>query len=476
MNKTVRTAAFAIEILIAAGNFFLIYFLLRHFNLFYHLDLIPGKVVKHPHPLYLYRNAFEAAMAVWMILFWKRGDLEDANVQSYESTLRGALATGALFAVLFTTACFLFKFDFLSRMFLLTYAASTTAWIALARILIVYKTKEAIKNGKEVRNILLAGTGRRAQEFMSHVAKHREWGYRVIGLLDRDPQYKGEVVAGYPVLGVLEDLPEVLEKEVVDEMIFVTPRDWLEEVRKCMLYCEAVGVPATVSTDLFDFEIASGRPKTLEGKTYLTVETRTPRGWELMVKRLLDIAVASAALFVLSPILFLVACAVKITSEGPVFFRQVRSGQYGRRFFLYKFRSMVTNAEDLLAQLREKNEMSGPVFKMTHDPRITPVGRFIRKTSLDEFPQFWNVLKGDMSVVGPRPPLPSEVEKYEPWQRRRLSMKPGITCIWQATHRDGEDFEEWMEIDLRYIDNWSLWLDLKILLLTAKSVITGTGR
>jgi exopolysaccharide biosynthesis polyprenyl glycosylphosphotransferase len=193
----------------------------------------------------------------------------------------------------------------------------------------------------------------------------------------------------------------------------------------------------------------------------------------LFAKRAFDIAVSFVALAWLAPLLAAVALAIRIDSPGPVLFRQCRVGRNGRTFFVLKFRSMYQDAEQRLEALRSRNEMSGPVFKMANDPRVTRVGRFIRKTSIDELPQFWNVLRGDMSVVGPRPPLPREVAQYKPWQRRRLSVRPGITCTWQVSGRNDIDFDRWMELDLSYIDNWSLWRDFQIVAKTIPAVFHG---
>ena len=319
------------------------------------------------------------------------------------------------------------------------------------------------------------GTGRRAQEFLSIASKHKEWGYRIVGFLDKDPKMTGKKISEYLVMGSLDDLPKILENAVVDEVVFIVPRNWLQLIEKCIAYCEAVGVPATLSTDFFDLEVASGVPKEMDGFTYLTFETSRLRETELVIKRTFDILFSISVLTVTAPLLLVVAAMIKLTSPGPVFFKQVRCGHNGRKFYVYKFRSMVVDAEARLEELKTLNEMSGPVFKITNDPRLTTIGKFIRKTSLDEFPQFFNVLKGDMSLVGPRPPLPKEVEQYEPWHRRRLSMKPGITCIWQVSGRNKIGFEDWMKLDLQYIDQWSLWLDLKILLLTVKAVFTTSG-
>jgi len=195
----------------------------------------------------------------------------------------------------------------------------------------------------------------------------------------------------------------------------------------------------------------------------------------LLVKRMLDITGATIGILLAGPILLFTAIAIKISAPGPVFFRQVRAGRQGRKFTMIKFRSMVVDAEAQREKLAHLNEMDGPVFKIKHDPRITRVGRFIRSTSIDELPQLFNVLVGDMSLVGPRPPLPSEVEQYEPWQRRRLSVKPGLTGLWQVSGRNQVDFDEWMQLDLRYIDTWSLWLDIKIILKTVPVVLFHKG-
>ncbi|MCI5157516.1 MAG: sugar transferase, partial [Candidatus Electrothrix sp. AUS1_2] len=196
----------------------------------------------------------------------------------------------------------------------------------------------------------------------------------------------------------------------------------------------------------------------------------------LLVKDIIDYSLAGLGVLIFSPLFLIIILLIKATSEGPAFFIQQRCGLYGRTFPLIKFRTMVKDAEKLKAKLQKENEADGPVFKIAHDPRITPVGTFLRKTSLDELPQLLNVLMGHMSLVGPRPPLPEEVKKYEPWQRRRLSMKPGLTCIWQVNGRNTINFERWMHLDLEYIDQWSLTLDSKILLKTFKEVVSFHGR
>jgi exopolysaccharide biosynthesis polyprenyl glycosylphosphotransferase len=216
-------------------------------------------------------------------------------------------------------------------------------------------------------------------------------------------------------------------------------------------------------TDLFGFPL-------------MTFESTSLKLGQLFFKRLFDFIVAGIGFILLTPFLFIVAILIKRTSVGPVFFKQLRCGMYGRKFVFYKFRTMIADAESKLKDISQYNEMNGPVFKMKNDPRITKVGKWLRKFSIDELPQLWNVIKGDMSLVGPRPPIPYEVEKYDIWQRRRLSMRPGITCLWQASGRSEiADFDEWMKLDLEYIDNWSLGLDFKILFKTIPMVLLGIG-
>jgi len=231
-----------------------------------------------------------------------------------------------------------------------------------------------------------------------------------------------------------------------------------------------------VAVDYFKLKFSRAKQTDLGGFPLLTFESTPDRLWCLLIKRLFDAVSSGIALLVLAPIFAIIAIIIKATSKGPVFFRQKRCGLNGRTFILYKFRTMVEGAEARLDELIKHNEMNGPVFKMENDPRLTRVGKFLRKTSLDELPQLWNVFKGEMSLVGPRPPIPKEVEQYDNWQRRRLSMRPGIICLWQVNGRNRiVDFNEWARLDLEYIDNWSLGLDFKILLKTIPAVLFARG-
>jgi len=241
------------------------------------------------------------------------------------------------------------------------------------------------------------------------------------------------------------------------------------------MQCEEQGIPTRLPLDFFPHAISQPSLDFIEDQAFLTFSPVPHQIAALMAKRFIDFIGAIVGLIICAPLFLLVPILIKLTSRGPVIYRQIRCGLYGRKFVLYKFRSMIDGAEDVLWEIRHLNEMNGPVFKMRNDPRITPLGRFLRKTSIDEIPQFINVLKGELSLVGPRAPLPDEVREYNRWQRRRLSVKPGLTCLWQISGRNEIDFDEWMKLDLQYIDNWSLWLDLKIILMTFPTVLFCRG-
>jgi exopolysaccharide biosynthesis polyprenyl glycosylphosphotransferase len=263
----------------------------------------------------------------------------------------------------------------------------------------------------------------------------------------------------------------------VDEVVFAVPGYDADRFADALHACDERGVDVLLTMPSVLPPSGKVEVATVTGFDLpMLGMTRVPTSQgRLLIKRVMDIVGSFVGLVLAAPVLIATVIAIKVTSPGPVFFTQVRAGRHGRKFTMYKFRSMVVDAEALRAKLEHLNEMNGPVFKIKHDPRITAVGRFIRATSIDELPQLFNVLLGDMSLVGPRPPLPSEVCQYEAWQRRRLSVKPGLTGLWQVSGRNQVDFEQWMALDLQYIDNWSLWLDVVILLRTVPAVVRGSG-
>ena len=276
--------------------------------------------------------------------------------------------------------------------------------------------------------------------------------------------------------GESTDLPVVLQREVFDEVYLCgLPHNQERWLQSSVGTLETFGVPFALPA----YSVRLGRAQPVASKAvadgFLHYVTGSVRPEYRVGKRLLDIVASAAALWILFPFLLLVSALVKLTSPGPVFFRQLRVGLHGKKFHMLKFRSMVSNAEALKASLAAQNEQTGPVFKMKRDPRVTPLGRILRKYSIDELPQLVNVLRGDMTLVGPRPPVPQEVALYEPWQRRRLSVPPGLTCLWQVSGRNEVGFEDWMYLDLQYIDHWSMGQDIGLLLKTVPAVVSGRG-
>ena len=312
--------------------------------------------------------------------------------------------------------------------------------------------------------------GRLTGEDLLQHGRRRVVGYLAFG----SEQAQAEVPA--PVLGKAGQLEETLCQVPVD-IVYVAGnvRKHGQEMQAAIKLCERFGIPFALPAHPFRLDRARPEDSHVVADGYLHFVTHAPQPHQMAIKRLFDITSSAAALVVLSPLLLVVAVLIKLTSRGPIFFKQQRVGLHGKTFGMLKFRSMAVNAEELKARLEALNEQTGPVFKIKNDPRITRVGRFIRKYSIDELPQLLNVLRGEMSVVGPRPPLPQEVEKYAAWQRRRLSVRPGLTCIWQVSGRNQISFEEWMYLDMQYIDNWTLLTDLRLLLKTVPVVLTGHG-
>lgn len=353
------------------------------------------------------------------------------------------------------------------------------AWLAVAFVFLVANRAAARlavrftrRPGSATRRYAVVGSAPEGPGVVEAIAGHPEWDAEFVGFVRLSA---GGRFSGARELGELADLGRILEDEVLDEVIFAVPREQLEAIEPAIATCQELGVEVRVSLDMLRFASSSMR-LSLVNDLPMVVLSRTPTdSLALATKRLFDVLVSGAIILLALPALLLAAIAIRLDSPGPVFFRQRRVGRNGRTFDILKLRSMHRDAETRLEALKAQNEMSGPVFKMRRDPRVTRVGHFLRRTSLDEFPQFWNVLVGDMSIVGPRPPLPSEVRQYQPWQRRRLSVSPGITCIWQISGRNEVDFEQWMRLDLEYIDTWSLRKDLLIFLRTIPAVLGSRG-
>jgi exopolysaccharide biosynthesis polyprenyl glycosylphosphotransferase len=375
------------------------------------------------------------------------------------------------FALVTLSVLFVFRWPEVSRAFLLVLFPAQAAVTIASRVVLRLAMERRRRQGKNLRFVLVLGTGPRGQAFAQKLEDHRELGLRVAGFLDDSSEF--ELPGQWEYLGPLDNLEELLHSRVIDEVAICLPFSQWSLIDAIAHLCEEEGKIVRIPMDVLDHAVTVGRMEELDGTPVYSLVSGPDRALALGVKRAVDLTFSIAGLVLLSPLLLAIAAAVKFGDGGPVLFRQRRVGVHGRQFSVVKFRSMSVDAEARLADVAHLNEIQGRAFKMTNDPRVTSVGTFLRRTSLDELPQLLNVLRGDMSLVGPRPPLPSEVEGYDLWHRRRLSMKPGITGLWQVRDRRSGDFDTWVEADLEYIDRWSLWLDLKILFRTIPAALQG---
>ncbi len=360
----------------------------------------------------------------------------------------------------------------LSRPFLALLFAYTFLALAIFRLAARRLSKLFLGADSARRFIYIAGTGPAAERVGRLIERSEPFGLTLRGFLGES---EGQIVLSKPyTVRPLAKLHEILRSQVVDEIVFVAGSKQFERLEDILLECEEEGVRTRLLLDFLPHLHARVDLEKLEGEAMLTFAGAPHDDVRLMIKRAQDFLLALTALLLLSPVLALVAFIIRLTSPGPVIFRQQRCGLNGRRFTLFKFRTMVADAEDRKAQLAHLN-VKKTAFKIPNDPRLTGVGRWLRKFSLDELPQLWNIVRGEMSIVGPRPPVPDEVACYQRWQRRRLRMRPGLTCLWTLAGRDRLDFDDWMRLDLEYIDQWSLALDWRIILGTIPQVLSGKG-
>jgi len=322
------------------------------------------------------------------------------------------------------------------------------------------------------------GANTRSLKLAQQIAANPQLGYQVLGFVDKTSQHAADFnQTGFSLVADFDDLPDYLRDNAMDEVIVCLPvRSRYDDIQNISKLCEDQGIMVGMLPDLIPLNPLFSGLQQFGDQTIMTVSPHGIRGLQAAAKRLMDIVLAGSLLILLAPVLLIIVMLIKITSPGPVFFQQERLGLNKKRFHMIKFRSMVTDAEARMAEVEVLNEAEGPVFKIKDDPRITKVGKFLRKSSLDELPQLINVLRGEMSLVGPRPLTVRDYQGFnEDWHRRRFSIRPGITGLWQVSGRCDIPFEQWMQLDMQYIDQWSLFLDLKVLLLTVPAVVSGDG-
>lgn len=431
--------------------------------------------------LFFLRPGVAAALLVTAAVLWTAIGIGLAAYRrpaSFETLgmLRLTVTQTFWFGVALATAIYLLKLGDISRLFTAIFVLSNFLF-QIAYRLAARRMRRIVLEGFGGRHYyLIVGTGPKAVELAGLIEQHEEHG-TVVGFVQEPggPELPQGGLRGEYRIWPLDQLPRMVEEHIVDEIIFAVSKAQLERMEEFFLACEEQGVKTRVLVDFFPHLRSEMALDRLEHMPLLSFSNAPENEYLLFLKRALDLALASALLIAAAPLLLLIAVLVRLTSPGPAVYRQLRCGLNGRRFYLYKFRSMHQDAEQMRQSVEHLNEMDGPVFKSSRDPRVNSVGRFLRKTSLDELPQLLNILKGDMSFVGPRPPLPDEVARYEKWQRRRLRMKPGLTCLWALAGRNQLNFAQWMQLDMEYIDNWSLALDFKILLRTIPRVLSGRG-
>jgi exopolysaccharide biosynthesis polyprenyl glycosylphosphotransferase len=417
--------------------------------------------------------ALSLFVSAWVTILWLHGAYRLRARWSISSETRLILNALVWFALLTFAFLYLAKIPDVSRSYLIVLLGAMLATTVAVRACMRWALQIARRRGQNLRNLLVLGTGLQGRMFAQKLAEHPELGLNVLGFL-------GEPIDDLPrrwaYLGAVDKLPDLIHREVVDEVAICLVTDDWDLVESIAAMCESEGKIVRMPVAMPRLSIATAHVEDLDGMPVVSLLTGPRSALALAVKRSIDVVGAALGLIVLMPLFAGIAVAIIATDGRPVLYRQERVGLHGRRFRVVKFRSMVRDAEQRLEALRAQNEINGHAFKMTADPRITRVGHFLRRSSLDELPQLWNVLRGDMSLVGPRPPLPTEVDAYDAWHRRRLSMKPGITGLWQIEGRHEPEFDQWVEKDLEYIDRWSPWLDIQIILRTIPAMLRAEGR
>jgi len=420
---------------------------------------------------------FLLILPFWLLALYLIQITEIPRTKRYRVLFFEYLQSTVLIIILLLVFYFVFKLYLVSRLFLIEFALFGFLFLLFSRILEYKVFKIYRAKGYNFINIVLIADDT-SIPFIDELLTSKEWGYRIVSLftasdLVKEKYEKAIILLSEEYIGVINDL---MEGDIVDEVLYLKSKVVPSEVRNVVRSCEELGVVFRLNYKESRVNLTNAIKTNIGSEKFLTFINIPHNVYALAVKKIMDINISLFMTICLSPALLVIAVLIKLQSRGPIIYKQTRVGLRGRLFNLYKFRTMVTNAEILRKDLERENEMDGPVFKIKDDPRVTNIGKILRKTGLDELPQLFNILKGEMSLIGPRPPIPSETIQYKRWQLRRLSVKPGLSCFWQIKpERNNIKFEKWMELDLAYIDNWSLRLDFVILIKTIKTVFQRTG-
>jgi exopolysaccharide biosynthesis polyprenyl glycosylphosphotransferase len=421
---------------------------------------------------------FTGFVIVWHIILAGFGLYHSHRFSTLRAEIKNLVLANTLATLIILLSALVFQIVIVTPIFILIFLGGTISMSITFRLLLRKVFKWLRHHGPNLRQMLIVGTNERARNFAHKIQLRPELGYQFIGFVDEQWKGNGDLHKyGWELVSNLKDFNAYIRDNVIDEVVIALPmKSFYLEASQIFTTCEEQGIVVRNLSDIFNSKIGRSKTEYFEGEPLISHYIGAMIGWQVYAKRIIDFILAIFLLIILSPLFLLTALLIKLDSPGPVFFTQERVGQGKRRFRLYKFRSMIDGADKLQNDLEILNEMSGPVFKIRNDPRITKVGKFLRKFSLDELPQLINVLKGDMSLVGPRPLPFRDYNGFKTdWHRRRFSVRPGITCIWQVNGRNSVTFEKWMQLDMQYIDNWSFWLDLTILCKTIPVVLRRSG-
>ncbi len=477
-SRLIATCVFLVDLLLVATAFLGAWWL-RAAGL---PSVFPDAFPAPFYPLATYLPLLPFVILVWGALLLGSDTYRSHRTVPLVEESKGILKVSALGVAIFALTIFLLRLDEmvlgtdeLSRLWIFLVGALSFVFLLTEKLALRILSRYVRYRGFNYRTVLIVGTSPGAIDLADSIQQHRFWGFKILGFVSHPTATTEWFPSRYPLLGTIDDIPNLVDDLVVDDVLFCVSRRELDRMEDLFLALHEQGIRTRFALNLFPHVKTQTRMEELDGVPLLTFSTAPESPTALSFKRLMDVILASSLIVLSLPVIAGIALLIKLTEGGRVLYTQTRCGLNGRRFTMYKIRTMVEGAENHQGDLLHLNEMDGPVFKLRQDPRVTNLGRFLRRFSLDELPQLFNVLRGDMSLVGPRPPIPDEVARYQRWQRRRLSMKPGLTCLWQVSGRNQLDFDRWMELDLQYIDSWSPWLDLKILLKTVPAVLTGRG-
>jgi exopolysaccharide biosynthesis polyprenyl glycosylphosphotransferase len=463
IRNNARVLQRLVDLLVTTASFFIAFYITNLINAEYFLFTSD----------YIYM--FALVVPTWALLIKTTNLAQMPRSRTYMSIFFRILNFNFVGFLVLLLYKYIFGFETFSNYFILAF--SLLNWISLfiLRMTTFRVVKSFRANGHNIHNLVIVAD-KDSEEIIDNILDHKEWGYRIVAIFSDSTHIRETYSPLIRVLPERSNIKNILKVDIIDEVLYCKQEVDLEKVDKLIAACRELGVTFKAKSNVVALNQPNVKLTHLEKTPFLTFINTPNNSFRWAWKSISDFAISAVLLFMLSPLFLTIAIIIKLTSKGPVVFKQKRVGLHGRQFYIYKFRTMVQNAEELKAKLMAQNESDGPTFKIKKDPRITAIGSFLRKTSIDELPQLYNVLKGEMSLIGPRPPLQSEVAEYEDWQLRRLSVKPGITCTWQIIpNRNDVVFEKWMKLDMEYIDKWSLKSDWQLFFKTIKSVLVNRG-